>query len=403
MSNSSNRLAVSSAYSAVNYLPATLKTNKSGWLIEYYVENPQTQELSRKRIKLQRLLSRYSSKTEAKKHINNIIVALNMKLSTGWNPYFQGEDSRMYTPIQKVLEQYREEVAREHRKSTAESYISFSKIFEDWIKRNSPNIYSSMISHSMIVRFMDDVQKERGGRRGGEISPRTYNNYIKNGGAFFSWMISKCYCKENHFQKIKTKKVTEKKRVLIPSEKRVQIQQYLVEKNPGYLAFLELIYGALLRPKEILMLKVGDVSFKEKTITVRAEVSKNGKQRVVPMTKEIEHILFRMNPYEYPSEFFLFSKEQRPGREQMVPKYYRKFWDKLRKEFNLPLEMQQYSLRDTGITEMLKNGLDPLSVKQLADHYSLSMTTIYSNHADPHLKELIREKAPGFTSNNVRS
>lgn len=175
-----------------------------------------------------------------------------------------------------------------------------------------------------------------------------------------------------------------------------------MEKNPGYLAFLELIYGALLRPREILKLKVGDVSFKEKTITVRAEVSKNGKQRIVPMTKEIEQILFRMNTYEYPSEFFLFSKEQRPGREQMVPKYYRKFWDKLRKEFSLPLEMQQYSLRDTGITEMLKNGLDPLSVKQLADHYSLSMTTICSKHADPHLKELIREKAPGFTSDKVR-
>ena len=44
MSETSNRLAVSSAYSAANYLPATLKTNKSGWLIEYYVENPQTQE-----------------------------------------------------------------------------------------------------------------------------------------------------------------------------------------------------------------------------------------------------------------------------------------------------------------------------------------------------------------------
>ncbi|MBP5563395.1 MAG: hypothetical protein J6X51_05115 [Bacteroidales bacterium] len=41
-----------------------MKTNKSGWLIEYYVENPQTQELSRKRIKLQRLLARYSSKTD---------------------------------------------------------------------------------------------------------------------------------------------------------------------------------------------------------------------------------------------------------------------------------------------------------------------------------------------------
>ena len=107
MSNTSNRLAVSSAYAATNYLPAMLKTNKSGWLIEYYVENPQTQELARKKIRLARLMSRYSSKTEAKKHINNIVVALNMKLSTGWNPYFQGEDSRMYTPMSEVLELYK--------------------------------------------------------------------------------------------------------------------------------------------------------------------------------------------------------------------------------------------------------------------------------------------------------
>lgn len=63
------------------------------------MENPQTQELARKKNRLARLMSRYSSKTEAKKHINNIIVALNMKLPTGWNPYFQGEDSRMYAPV----------------------------------------------------------------------------------------------------------------------------------------------------------------------------------------------------------------------------------------------------------------------------------------------------------------
>ena len=89
MSVQSLRLAVSSSYSVANYLPAVLKTNQSGWIIEYYVENPQTQLLARKKIKLQRLLCRYSSKTEAKSHINNIIVALNMKLSTGWNPYFK--------------------------------------------------------------------------------------------------------------------------------------------------------------------------------------------------------------------------------------------------------------------------------------------------------------------------
>lgn len=129
MPTNHNRLAVSSQYSAVNYLPATLKTNKSGWLIEYYVENPQTQELQRKKIRLQRLLDRYPSKAEAKKHINNIILALNMKLSTGWNPFFQGEDSRMYTPLKEVAQKYLVEIEKNLRIATYRTYKTFINVF----------------------------------------------------------------------------------------------------------------------------------------------------------------------------------------------------------------------------------------------------------------------------------
>ena len=189
MSNHYNRLAVSSEYSAVNFLPATLKTNKSGWLIEYYVENPQTQQLARKKIRLERLINRYSTKTEAKRHINNIIIALNMKLSTGWNPYFEGEDSRMYTPISEVCRKYIEETERTQREATVRSYKSFIKIFSEWMDKQRPGIYSSMISHAMIVKFMDHVYFERKSSNGDEISTYTYNGYIKNGSAFFNWMI----------------------------------------------------------------------------------------------------------------------------------------------------------------------------------------------------------------------
>jgi site-specific recombinase XerD len=76
-----------------------------------------------------------------------------------------------------------------------------------------------------------------------------------------------------------------------------------------------------------------------------------------------------------------------------------KYWAKLRKKLGLPEEMQQYSLRDSGIFEMLKSGIDPLSVKQLADHHSLEMTTIYSNHVDPNLQKIIVENAPKFAQN----
>jgi len=73
-----------------------------------------------------------------------------------------------------------------------------------------------------------------------------------------------------------------------------------------------------------------------------------------------------------------------------------KYWVKLREKLSLPKEMQLYSLRDSGISEMLKSGVDPLSVKQHADHSNLAMTTLYSNHVDPNLAKIINEKAPTF-------
>ena len=58
--------------------------------------------------------------------------------------------------------------------------------------------------------------------------------------------------------------------------------------------------------------------------------------------------------------------------------------------------MQLYSFRDTGIYEMLKSGIDDLTVMQHADHSSLSITTIYANHKDEKLIEKINKNAPKF-------
>lgn len=401
MSTHYNRLAVSSEYSAVNYLPATLKTNKSGWLIEYYVENPQTQELSRKKIRLERLVSRYQTKAEAKKHINNIIVALNMKLSTGWNPYFEGEDSRMYTPIADVCRKYMEETEKTQREDTARSYNSFIKIFSEWIEKQKPGIYSSMISHTMIVKFMDYVYYERKTSSGEDISEYTYNNYIRFGSAFFTWMIEKCYCKENHFMKIKRKKTQDKKRTLIPDDYRSKIEEYLRVKNPGLLIMLKLMYGGLLRPKELRMLKLSDLSFAEKQIRVRKEVAKNGKERLVPVSDEILKSLLDLGINAVPNHFYIFGRGYKPNDLKISESRMTKTWAELRKKLDLPKTMQMYSFRDTGITDMIKNGIDPLSVKQLANHHSLEITSIYTNHVDPNLRDVIITKAPQFSKAKV--
>jgi len=154
------------------------------------------------------------------------------------------------------------------------------------------------------------------------------------------------------------------------------------------------VYSALIRPKEITNLRVSDVNFSDKTVCVNSNVAKNHNTRYVALTDEILNDLTYIKDYK--KDMFLFSQTMMPGYVKANNSKYGKMWSKLRNELKLDKTMQLYSLRDSGITDMLKSGIDPLTVKQHADHHSLEMTTLYSKHADPNLVKIIREKAPAF-------
>ena len=82
-----------------SYLPAILKENKSGWIIEYYVTHPQTKILTRKQIRLSRIVARYKKPSDARKHIASMIIKINNQLVDGWNPFFENEDVRMFEKL----------------------------------------------------------------------------------------------------------------------------------------------------------------------------------------------------------------------------------------------------------------------------------------------------------------
>jgi len=108
-----------------NYLPAMLREYKGGWIIEYYAENPLSKNLERKRIKLTRLVSRYKSIKDARLHANKMVMALNIKLFTGWNPFFTSEDARLYTSVNIVCEKFLKEKEKELRSDSMRVYESF--------------------------------------------------------------------------------------------------------------------------------------------------------------------------------------------------------------------------------------------------------------------------------------
>jgi len=198
----------------VGYLPAVLKQNISGWLIEYYCENPQTKLLTRKQIKLSRIVSRYGSKRDAKQHINQMIDTLNTKLADGWSPFFEGEDSRLYEKLLVVCEKFIAEREKTLRKNTLRSYKSVTNQIIEWSNKNYPNIYFSMFSKNVVVRFLDYIFEKN------SVGTRTYNNIIKVARSLWNWSVEKCYTKENPFNNVKLKPRTQKKRILVPPETR---------------------------------------------------------------------------------------------------------------------------------------------------------------------------------------
>lgn len=382
-----NHQEFSSSY--CNYVPAVLRHHKDNWQVEYYVYSPITKQLERKRIKVNRLRLHCSTLSMFKQQANEIIQSINIKLAGGWSPYGESENVRYYTPLAQVMSLYIEEKQKELKQDTLRSYKSFCTIFGNWINSIVPGCRCIQFNKTLSVRYMDYVYNER------KVSARAYNNTLKQARALFSWAVEKCYCKENPFEHIKTKREQQKKRILIPPEIRAKIREYFKIKRPNYLIVLELVYTSLLRPAEISRVQVKQVNLNEHYIYMPEDKTKNGHYRYAFLSDELCTLLSPLLKCAKPDDYLL-SQGYIPGKCSMDSKRYRKHWDIMRKDLKLPQEMQLYSLRDTGINNMLKAGIDPLTVMQAADHHDLSMTTRYANHIDPNLMNTLLEKAPSF-------
>ncbi|MBQ7209570.1 MAG: tyrosine-type recombinase/integrase [Paludibacteraceae bacterium] len=344
--------------------------------------------MERKRIYVNRLRNRYKL-SEFKIIVNGMIATINSRLAGGWSPFGESENVRYYTQLKEVCDLYIAEKTKELKPDTLRSYKSFCRIFVKWCDKTVPDCKCILFNRVLAIRYMDYVYNER------KVSARGYNNQLKMARALFSWAVEKCYCKENPFETIKVKKEQEKKRVLIPEEVRQKIKEYFDNVNPQYNIVMQLIYTSLLRPKEVSRVQIKQINLQQHYIYMPSDKTKNGHHRYAFLSDELCELLSPLIEHAN-SEWYLISADYMPGVVAMDSKLYRKHWEKMRKALKLPDEMQLYSLRDSGINNMLKSGIDPLTVMQAADHHDLSMTTRYANHVDPNLMKTLLEKAPKF-------
>lgn len=354
-----------------DFRPAEYHAGKSSY-VAFYVINPDTGNLVRKRIKVNRV----TRGQKRDKFARTLCCEINRKLYEGWNPYLENDAYFSGTSMQKGIKEFLEAKGRNVRPDTFRSYHSYLKWFNGFLQRSGK---IQMPIRTFTDRDAEKAMKELETRS--DIGSATYNSYLEFFRNLFNYFINRNWLKENPFSRIERKREEQKRRELIPPHIRQQIADYFVQTQQiPYLYIMQLCYRCLIRPKEILMLKIKDIDFVDNIINLPADVAKNHKARTIGVPEEIMAYLNKIRDHE-PNEY-IFSKGYLPGFELKSSKDTSKTWALMRKHLNLPLKYQFYSLKDTGITELLERGVPAKYVKDLADHSSLEVTERYMHKTE---------------------
>ena len=327
-----------------------------------------------------------------------MVFHINQQLSQGWNPFIALNNPNSYVLFDDACEKYvrymYKMVESEILKpKTYNGYISYMNNFRAWNKeRLSPVMYVYQMKKDVVREFLDWMWIDCG------KTARTRDNYLMWLKVFSKWMMEQEYITDDptvSMTAIQGKRY-QKNRTVIPKDDMLRIKGYLKGKDPHFLLACELLYYCFIRPKEMAGIRIGDISVAKGTISISADIAKNRKDAIVTLPDCVLKMMLDLGVLSFPCDWYLFSKGHRPGAVYWQPKFFCDTWNDVRMSLKLPPEYKFYSLKDTGITDLIRDGQDLLTVRDQARHYSLQMTDLYTPLESRTANENIRHRESYF-------
>ncbi|MBQ7941688.1 MAG: site-specific integrase [Muribaculaceae bacterium] len=363
-----------------------LRENKEAWYIEFYAYDPLFKKMRRKRIKINRI----KSIKERRKYAHSIIQRLTQQLITGWNPWIE-QDTESIILFKDVLEKYsryNDKMFKEgiFRELTHQNhYYRIKKLLEYNENRIVPITYLYQMDLRFCNDFLDYIFVDLG------LSGIYRNACLTFLKTLLNWCIEKGYTKSNPAQLISPipKKLMQKRRKLIPSDTIKKIAEWLLKNDRHFLFSCYLLYYCCIRPIEQTRLKLYYFNLKESTLTIPAEDSKNRTTQTITIPRKVIEYALDIRIFNNPPDYYLFSDNLEPGSRPITARWLTEHWQKMSKALRLDKDYTFYSLKDTGITEMLNKKVSNLAVRDQARHSSLAITDTYTRHLTKANKEML--------------
>lgn len=344
--------------------------------VSYYAFDPDTGKMKRKKI----MLGRIKGAKARRKYAQQLIQRLVEELEGGFNPWIETGHSLEYRRYDEVVELYQQNLRKMLnddyiREETFCSYSSYLKIFSEWAHGEGHIIYIYQLERPKVSQFLDYVLIDR------NCTVQTQNNYLAWLKVFCRWLLQRSYLAVDPTAGITMvkKRRQPKNRCVIPDHELARLHDYLVATNRHYLLACYLLHYMFIRPREMSFVKIGDIHIKSQTMALHGDHTKNHNDAVITIPSKIIRLMVELHIFDFPSGYFLFSEDFRPGKWRKPEKSFRDYWLRhVSRALGWPASYKFYSLKDTGITNMLKANTDVLSVRDQARHSSILITDTYT-------------------------
>lgn len=386
------KLNLQSLQAADVYQSAQLCHNeKRGYHIMFKIRNPYSGLLERRIIRLNKAKQMLGDEERFQKYVDELIQGINYRLRNGESPYMSEETARGYKSVKVLFDRFLADKSRFVRADTIRSYSSLSTHFLDWLEGTAHNCRCNRFTPSLAVRYAEYVQSQFV-----RVNARTFNGHIKFCRSVFKWGQKHCYCKENPFENVSLLPKKEKFRDVVSPLQRQQIREYYQKHNPAFLVVVELVFNSFIRPKEISRIQIRNIDLQQQVIHLYPDQTKTHAYRAAILSPELVEILTCELANNYPPDYYLVSDGYRPGKRRMTTRAYGKCWRKMRLQLALPNELQLYSLRDTGIMELLDTELSPREVSEVIGHRDLKSINNYLHHHSLTMIDKMQRNTPKF-------
>lgn len=371
----------------MGYVPAVAHFGKEVW-VDCYTYPPGEHILKRKKYRC----NIKGGPVAQKKYARDLVESINQKLRRGWNPWSVEVAPRGQVTLRQAVRAYLASVLPTLSNRSPIAYNNMAQRIVAWADREG--IADQPIENfnkTMAYRFLDYIREER------KVGNNTWNNYHLAITIMFNWMVEREYRRTNPFQRIKKMKKTEKIRTLILPHERQQCLEWFAKNDPTMVLPCLFTFHTLLRPRsELLRIRVRDIDMVGGIIAIDGIKTKSKRIRRPAIPHAMVSYLTESGVLSLPPEYYVVGKGLLPGNEPCAYNTLGLRWNKMRKALGWKADKQMYSMRDSGIVQLIADGVDLHAVMIQAGHKDIATTNKYVQHFFPGGVTQIQQKASPF-------